>query len=58
MSFAVRQSCEIGRSAEVVWAYLIALEQVPLWEHGVVDVRLGQPGPPQLGTEVLGPTPS
>ena len=53
MPFDVSQSIEIDRPAHEVWPYLIAFEQVPLWEHGVVEVRQVTPGPAGLGTEVL-----
>jgi carbon monoxide dehydrogenase subunit G len=51
--FELSQSLEIDRPAAQVWPYLIAFEQVPLWEHGVVEVRQVTPGPPDIGTEVL-----
>jgi hypothetical protein len=51
--FRLSQSLEIDRPAAVVWPYLIAFEQVPLWEHGVVEVRQVTPGPPDIGTEIL-----
>ena len=53
MPFHFSQSLEIDRAAPEVWAYLIAFEQVPLWEHGVVEVRQITPGPPKVGTEVF-----
>ncbi len=53
MPFDVSQSIEIERPAHEVWPYLIAFEQVPLWEHGMVDVRQVTPGPVGVGTEVL-----
>lgn len=53
MPFDVSQSIEIDRPAHEVWPYLIAFEQVPLWEHGVVEVRQVTPGPAGVGTEVL-----
>ena len=34
------------------WDYLIAFEQVPLWEHGVNEVRRVPPGEPLVGTEI------
>ena len=39
--------------ASVVWPYLLAFEQVPLWEHGVLEVRQLTPGAPGIGTEIL-----
>lgn len=53
MPFDVSQSIEIDRRAHEVWPYLIAFEQVPLWEHGVVEARQVTPGPAGVGTEVL-----
>jgi hypothetical protein len=40
---------QIQRPAEVVWPYLAALEQVPLREHGILDVRQVDPGPLFVG---------
>lgn len=50
--FRLSQSLEIDRAAAEVWPYLIAFEQVPLWEHGVVEVRQVTPGLPDIGTEI------
>jgi carbon monoxide dehydrogenase subunit G len=50
--FSFSQSLEIDRPATEVWQYLIAFEQVPLWEHGIVEVRQITPGPPVVGTEI------
>jgi carbon monoxide dehydrogenase subunit G len=36
--------------ASTVWEYLLAFEQVPLWEHGVNEVRQLTPGDPVIGT--------
>ncbi len=47
--FKISQGMEIERSAEVVWPYLAALEQVPLWEHGIIGVRQVDPGPLFVG---------
>jgi hypothetical protein len=52
MAFSFSQSLEFDRSASEVWPYLIAFEQVPLWEHGILEVRQVSPGPPAVGTEV------
>lgn len=38
--------------AATVWAYLIAFEQVPLWEGGVLEVRQLTPGEPVVGTQI------
>lgn len=38
--------------AETVWEYLIAFEQVPLWEGGVLEVRQPTPGEPVIGTQI------
>ena len=50
--FSLSQSLQIDRPAAEVWPYLIAFEQVPLWEDGVVEVRQVTPGPPGVGTEI------
>ncbi|MEO8229466.1 MAG: SRPBCC family protein [Chloroflexota bacterium] len=51
--FELSQSLDIDRPAAQVWPYLVAFEQVPLWEHGVVEVRQVTPGPPDIGTEIF-----
>jgi hypothetical protein len=51
--FRLSESVEFAWPAEQVWPYLIALEQVPLWEQGVVEVRQLTPGEPRVGTEIL-----
>jgi hypothetical protein len=51
--FHVSQSRQFDRPAAQVWPYLIAFEQVPLWEHGVVEIRQVTPGAPDIGTEVF-----
>jgi hypothetical protein len=51
--FSFSQSLEFDHPASEVWPYLIAFEQVPLWEHGIVEVRQVSPGPPGVGTEVF-----
>ena len=50
--FRLRESIEIDRSSSVVWPYLIALEQVPTWEEGVIEVRQLTPGEPVVGTRI------
>ena len=50
--FRFSESLEIERPASEVWPYLAALEQVPLWEHGILDVRVLTPGPVRVGTEI------
>jgi hypothetical protein len=50
--FRFSQSRAFDRSASEVWPYLIAFEQVPLWEHGILEVRQVSPGPPGVGTEI------
>ncbi len=50
--FRFSQALQIDRPADEVWPYLIAFEQVPLWEHGVVEVRQITPGAPAVGTEI------
>jgi carbon monoxide dehydrogenase subunit G len=47
--FKISQAMEIERPAEVVWPYLAALEQVPLWEHGIIDVKQIDQGPLRVG---------
>lgn len=51
--YRVRQSIQVDRPASDVWPYLIAFEQVPLWEHGIVEVRQITPGAPGIGTELF-----
>ena len=50
--FRFSQALQIDRPADDVWPYLIAFEQVPLWERGVVEVRQISPGAPAIGTQV------
>ena len=50
--FQFSQSLQFDHPAADVWPYLIAFEQVPLWEHGVVEVRLVTAGLPDIGTEI------
>lgn len=47
--FRISQGMEIERPAELVWPYLAALEQVPLWEHGIIDVKQVDQGPLRVG---------
>jgi hypothetical protein len=48
--FKISQGMEIERpAAAVVWTYLAALEQVPLWEHGILDVKQIDHGPLFVG---------
>ncbi len=51
--FNFSQTMEIDRPGRDFWPYLIAFEQVPLWEHGIVEVRQPSPGPPGVGTELF-----
>ncbi len=51
--FHFNESVEFAWPADDVWPYLIALEQVPLWEQGVVEVRQLTPGEPRVGTEIM-----
>jgi hypothetical protein len=37
--FSFSSSLRIDYPANVIWAYLVAFEQVPLWERGVVEER-------------------
>jgi Polyketide cyclase / dehydrase and lipid transport len=50
--FRLRESIEIDRPASVVWPYLIAFEQVPRWEEGVIEVRQLTAGEPVVGTRI------
>jgi len=50
--FSFSQSLELERPSEAVWPYLAALEQVPLWEHGVLDVRVVSPRPIHAGSQI------
>jgi hypothetical protein len=51
--FRFSQSLQIDHPAALVWTYVVAFEQVPLWEHGIVEVRQVTPGGPAIGTEIL-----
>jgi Polyketide cyclase / dehydrase and lipid transport len=50
--FSFSSSLQIDYPAELIWTYLVAFEQVPLWERGVVEVRQVTPGPPGVGTQI------
>jgi uncharacterized membrane protein len=50
--FQFSESLAIERPASVIWPYLAALEQVPTWEHGILDVRVRTPGPVRVGSEI------
>jgi len=50
--FRMTEAIDIAQPAEVVWAYLIAFEQVPTWEENVLEVRQETPGDPRVGTEI------
>jgi hypothetical protein len=50
--FSFRESLEFDVPASAVWPYLVAFEQVPLWEHGVLEVRVLTPGPVMVGTRI------
>jgi hypothetical protein len=50
--FSFQESLEFDVPASTAWRYLVAFEQVPLWEHGVLEVRVVTPGPVRLGTRV------
>lgn len=51
--FRFSQSLQIDHPAALVWTYLVAFEQVPLWEHGIVEVRQVTRSEPAIGTEIL-----
>jgi uncharacterized protein YndB with AHSA1/START domain len=50
--FTFSESRDMAQPAATVWEYLIAFEQVPLWEHGVNEVRQVTPGEPVVGTAI------
>ena len=52
MMFQFSESLEIERPASVVWPYLAALEQVPRWEHGILEVQVLTPRPIRVGSEI------
>jgi len=52
LMFHFGESLEIERPASTVWSYLAALEQVPTWEHGILEVRVLTPGPVRAGSEI------
>ena len=41
-----------GHPAMAVWQYLVAFEQVPLWEHGVLEVRRVGGAGPKVGDRI------
>jgi hypothetical protein len=51
--FSFSQILQIDHPAPLVWTYLVAFEQVPLWEQGVLEVRQVSPGVPTVGTEIF-----
>ena len=51
--FSFSESLDFDWPAPVVWSYLIALEDVPLWEDGVLEVRQVDPGEVVVGTRVI-----
>jgi uncharacterized protein YndB with AHSA1/START domain len=51
--FSFSQSLQIDHPAVLVWTYLVAFEQVPLWERGMVEVRQVTTGTPTVGTEIF-----
>lgn len=51
--FSFSESMEFEWPADVVWPFLIALEDVPLWEEGVLEVRQLDPGEVVVGTRVI-----
>jgi uncharacterized membrane protein len=50
--FQFSESLEIERPASEVWPYLAAIEQVPTWEHGILEVRVLTPRPVGVGSEI------
>ena len=50
--FRVTERAVLDHPAEVVWEYLIAFEQVPLWEHGVLEVRWLGATYPKVGDKI------
>jgi hypothetical protein len=51
--FSFSESMDLDWPASVVWSFLIALEDVPLWEEGVLEVRQVDPGDVVVGTRVI-----
>jgi hypothetical protein len=51
--FAFSESMEFEWPAHVVWPFLIALEEVPLWEEGVLEVCQVDPGEVVVGTRIV-----
>jgi hypothetical protein len=50
--FHVTGRTVIAHPATVVWPYLVAFEQVPYWEHGVLEVRRLATGIPTVGDQI------
>jgi hypothetical protein len=51
--FSFSESMDFEWPADVVWRYLIALEDIPLWEEGVLEVRQLDPGEVVVGTRIV-----
>jgi hypothetical protein len=51
--FSFSESMDFDWPAHIVWSYLIAFEDVPLWEEGVLEVRQVDPGDVVVGTRVI-----
>jgi hypothetical protein len=51
--FRVTGRTVLDHPASVVWSYLVAFEQVPYWEHGVLEVRRLTSGAPKVGDQVM-----
>jgi hypothetical protein len=50
--FSFHESLEFDVPATAVWPYLVAFKQVPLWERGVLEVRVVTSGPIGVGTSI------
>jgi hypothetical protein len=50
--FRLSESTTLNHRAAIVWPYLVAFEQIPLWEHGVLAVRRKADGPPRVGDPI------
>jgi uncharacterized membrane protein len=48
----IRESIEIGRTPEDVFAYFDQLERHGEWQGNLVDVKVETEGPPRVGTRV------
>ncbi len=51
--FRLTESVTLGHPASAVWQYLVAFEQVPLWEQGMVTVSRLAEGPPRIGDRII-----